>query len=112
LNCAIKNLKIYYIITMNLLIYLAYMINKDGKERTVCVYICACEYVGMCTFLFVCLFVCFETGFLWVSLAQADLEFRDLLASDSQELELEMYSRVWWRTPLIPALGRQRQGDF
>jgi hypothetical protein len=23
-----------------------------------------------------------------------------------------MYSRVWWRTPLIPALGRQRQGDF
>jgi hypothetical protein len=21
-------------------------------------------------------------------------------------------SRVWWRTPLIPALGRQRQVDF
>ena len=23
-----------------------------------------------------------------------------------------MYSRVWWHTPLIPALGRQRQADF
>jgi hypothetical protein len=22
------------------------------------------------------------------------------------------FSRVWWRTPLIPALGRQRQADF
>jgi hypothetical protein len=22
------------------------------------------------------------------------------------------YSRAWWRTPLIPALGRQRQADF
>jgi hypothetical protein len=21
-------------------------------------------------------------------------------------------SRVWWRMPLIPALGRQRQADF
>jgi hypothetical protein len=21
-------------------------------------------------------------------------------------------SRAWWRTPLVPALGRQRQADF
>jgi hypothetical protein len=24
----------------------------------------------------------------------------------------EKLSRAWWRTPLIPALGRQRQVDF
>jgi hypothetical protein len=23
-----------------------------------------------------------------------------------------LFCRVWWRTPLIPALGRQRQADF
>jgi hypothetical protein len=25
---------------------------------------------------------------------------------------LRLLSRAWWRTPLIPALGRQRQADF
>jgi hypothetical protein len=28
------------------------------------------------------------------------------------ELRIENRSRAWWRTPLIPALGRQRQVDF
>jgi hypothetical protein len=23
-----------------------------------------------------------------------------------------VFSRAWWGTPLIPALGRQRQADF
>jgi hypothetical protein len=26
--------------------------------------------------------------------------------------ETNKTSQVWWRTPLIPALGRQRQVDF
>jgi hypothetical protein len=28
------------------------------------------------------------------------------------ELKTQNKSRVWWHTPLIPALGRQRQVDF
>jgi hypothetical protein len=27
-------------------------------------------------------------------------------------IENKAYGRVWWRMPLIPALGRQRQADF
>ena len=48
------------------------------------------------TFLVACLFVCFETGFLWIALAvlelsldQAGLELRDLPASASQVLGLQ-----------------------
>jgi hypothetical protein len=28
------------------------------------------------------------------------------------QLRKAVLSRVWWHTPLIPALGRQRQADF
>jgi hypothetical protein len=28
------------------------------------------------------------------------------------EIKNEEPSRAWWRRPLIPALGRQRQADF
>jgi hypothetical protein len=30
----------------------------------------------------------------------------------AQRLRVLTASRAWWRTPLIPALGRQRQADF
>jgi hypothetical protein len=32
--------------------------------------------------------------------------------TDVCSLRLQGSSRAWWRTPLIPAIGRQRQGDF
>jgi hypothetical protein len=35
------------------------------------------------------------------------------LTAVSQELfKRAVYAGQWWRTPLIPALGRQRQADF
>jgi hypothetical protein len=33
-------------------------------------------------------------------------------STDRSALKNKMKSQVWWRTPLIPALGRQRQADF
>jgi hypothetical protein len=30
----------------------------------------------------------------------------------SQAIEKNVLARQWWHTPLIPALGRQRQVDF
>jgi hypothetical protein len=34
------------------------------------------------------------------------------LWSNEQEIKNLTYAGQWWRTPLIPALGRQRQADF
>jgi hypothetical protein len=31
---------------------------------------------------------------------------------ENKSNEKEVLRRAWWRTPLIPALGRQRQEDF
>jgi hypothetical protein len=34
------------------------------------------------------------------------------LYSDKDEIRKGRESPAWWCTPLIPALGRQRQADF
>jgi hypothetical protein len=85
-------------------------------------------------FVFVCLFVCFQDRVSLYSpgcpgthfVDQAGLELRNPPASASQVLGLKappLPSRLyvflsqkkmpwWWCTPLIPALGRQRQVDL
>jgi hypothetical protein len=35
-----------------------------------------------------------------------------LISIDVSVKEMSIWSSSWWRTPLIPALGRQRQADF
>jgi hypothetical protein len=53
------------------------------------------KYILFYFILFDTVSLCYPT-FLEFTVDQASLEFRDL-------------SRAWWRTPLIPALGRQKQ---
>jgi hypothetical protein len=45
--------------------------------------------------------------------AQGDsLENEVMIGEIKEDLTKGRRSRAWWRTPLIPALGRQRQADF
>jgi hypothetical protein len=37
---------------------------------------------------------------------------KGLISKIYEEVKKLITGRVWWLTPLIPALGRQRQADF
>ena len=39
-------------------------------------------------------------------------EGRMIMGQAERRCKRQIWSRAWWRTPLIPALGRQRQADF
>jgi hypothetical protein len=48
-----------------------------------------------------------------LALSGGQLRERDVdRRMEKQQLRTHFYSRAWWRTPLVPALGRQRQVDF
>jgi hypothetical protein len=50
----------------------------------------------------------------WVKVLAAKPEFHleDSNGRDRTSCKNVLCARRWWRTPLIPALGRQRQADF
>jgi hypothetical protein len=55
--------------------------------------------------------VSFEYSDISVPL-EISIQFRGLVRSDGKETLKEGDKLAWWRTPLIPALGKQRQVDF
>jgi hypothetical protein len=47
---------------------------------------------------------------LWNHTGKCYLE--DWKSEEKKMVKSQKISRAWWYTPLIPALGRQRQADF
>ena len=51
----------------------------------------------------------------WISEFKNNLVYRTSLRTARgypKKLYQKNIARQWWRTPLVPALGRQRQADF
>jgi hypothetical protein len=47
-----------------------------------------------------------------LKLLENKVEYLHDIGLGKNALKISISSQVWWRTPLIPALRRQRQADF
>jgi hypothetical protein len=80
----------------------------------ICVSVCMCVRVCMCVFVCVCMCMSYVCVCVCVSLCVNRTQKPEELLIVALHLTplRKGLAGQWWRTPLIPALGGQRQVDF